>query len=216
MAETNQVSHAHQFDDIEQQHDADNLGMWVFLATEVLFFGTLFLCYSIYRHAYPEGFGAASRFMDVSLGGINTAVLLGSSLTVALAVHAAKRGDRKRLTAFLFATIFLGVAFLVIKGIEYSHKFADHLVPGFDFQYAGPQPGAAQIYFILYFVMTGLHALHLLIGVGLMTVLAVGASRNRYGPEYYAPVEVSGLYWHFVDVVWIFLYPMIYLIHVYR
>ncbi|HTR81741.1 MAG TPA: cytochrome c oxidase subunit 3 family protein [Bacteroidota bacterium] len=216
MADHSQAAHAHQFDDIKQQHEADSLGMWVFLTTEILFFGALFLCYGIYRHAYPDAFASASHYMDVILGGINTAVLLGSSLTVVLAVHAAQHGERKRLLVFLVMTIVLGCVFLGIKGLEYSHKFAEHLVPGVDFQYAGPQPGAAEIYFVLYFVMTGIHALHLLIGIGIMTWLAVGASRNRYGPDYYAPVEVSGLYWHFVDIIWIFLYPMIYLIHVYR
>jgi cytochrome c oxidase subunit 3 len=154
--------------------------------------------------------------MDVILGGINTAVLLGSSLTVVLAVHAAQHGQRNRLLAFLVITIVLGFVFLGIKGLEYSHKFAEHLVPGYDFQYKGPQPGAAAIYFVLYFVMTGIHALHLLIGICVMTVLAIGTVRNRFGPDYYAPVEVTGLYWHFVDIVWIFLYPMLYLIHVYR
>jgi cytochrome c oxidase subunit III len=216
MVDHSEVVHAHQFDDITQQHEADSLGMWVFLTTEILFFGALFLCYGIYRHAYPQAFASASHYMDVILGGINTAVLLASSLTVVLAVQSAQHGERKRLLIFLVLTIVLGLAFLTIKGIEYSHKFAEHLVPGIDFQYKGPQPGAAAIYFVLYFVMTGIHALHLLIGIGVMTVLAIGAAKNRFGPDYYAPVEVSGLYWHFVDIVWIFLYPMIYLIHVYR
>lgn len=210
------IPHAHQFDDIHQQHEADSLGMWVFLTTEILFFGALFLAYGIYRHAYPDAFAAASHYMDVILGGVNTAVLLGSSLTVVLAVHAAQHGERKRLVMFLVITIILGLAFLTIKGVEYSHKFAEHLVPGVDFHYTGPQPGHAEMYFILYFVMTGIHALHLLIGVGIMTALAIRAYKGRFGPDYYAPVEVSGLYWHFVDIVWIFLYPMIYLIHVYR
>ena len=208
--------HAHQFDDIHQQHEADSLGMWIFLTTEILFFGALFLSYGIYRHAYSDAFAAASHYMDVILGGINTAVLLGSSLTVVLAVHAAQHGDRRRLIICLVITIVLGLAFLTIKGVEYSHKFAEHLVPGVDYQYDGPQPGHAEIYFILYFVMTGVHALHLLIGVGVMTFMLIGAIRNRFGPEYFAPIEVSGLYWHFVDIVWIFLYPMIYLIHVYH
>lgn len=205
-----------QFDDLAQQHEVGTLGMWAFLVTEVLFFGGLFTAYLVYRSAYPSVFAEASHHMNVLLGGINTAVLLGSSLTMALAVRAAQTDDRRRLIRFLIFTILLGCVFLGIKAIEYGQKFHDHHVPGYDFVYEGPEATKAQIYFILYFVMTGVHALHLLIGVGVLTFMTVQAARNRFTAEYYSPIEVSGLYWHFVDIVWIFLYPLLYLINVHK
>lgn len=205
-----------QFEAMEQQLDASTLGMWVFLGTEILFFGGMFLAYIVYRHTYPEAFANGSHYMDILLGGANTAVLLGSSLTMALAVHAAQHDRQRRSVVMLVLTMLLGVAFLVVKGIEYSHKFEEHLVPGFDFALKGPDALHEELYFILYFTMTGIHAIHLLIGVGVVSVITYRASRGRYSSSYYGPVEVTGLYWHFVDVVWIFLYPLIYLIQVYK
>ncbi len=205
-----------QFDTMQQQRNASTLGIWVFLATEVLFFGGMFLAYTFYRASYPEAFAEASRAMSIPLGGINTAVLLTSSLTMALAVHSAQQGKRRRLILFLVATMILGLAFLGIKAIEYTRKFEEHLVPGVDFQFAGPDAQHAQIYFILYFLLTGFHALHLIIGVAVLSVISFFAARGSYSGHYYAPVEVSGLYWHFVDIVWIFLYPLIYLVRAYR
>ena len=207
---------AHQFETAAQQRNAATLGMWVFLATEVLFFGGMLLAYTVYRVTDGRAFADASRAQNILLGGINTAVLLTSSLTMALAVQAAAGGRRRRSALMLSLTMVLGAAFLAIKGVEYSQKFAEHLVPGVDFRYAGPDAGAAQIYFILYFLLTGFHALHLTIGIGVIAVLTWRAARGRYSAAYSTPVEVAGLYWHFVDIVWIFLYPLIYLIRVYR
>ncbi len=210
------IAVAGQFDDMEQQREASTLGMWVFLATEVLFFGGMFTGYLVYRTLYPNAFAEASHAMNVVLGGINTAVLLCSSLTMALAVYSARRNDRRKTILFLIATMLLGITFLCIKGVEYSQKFAEHLVPGVDFAYRGPNAANAEIYFVLYFLLTGFHALHLTIGVGVLTVITIMAYRRRFSSAYYSPVEVSGLYWHFVDIVWIFLYPLIYLIRLYR
>ena len=149
----------------------------------------------------------------MTLGAVNTGVLILSSLTMALAVHAAQIGRREALIIFLVATIFLGSVFLGIKAVEYGHKFEEHLIPGPHFQWedaALRRP--VQIFFLLYFFMTGMHALHMVIGVGLLTWLIVMAVKGRYGPRYYSPVENVGLYWHFVDIVWVFLFPLLYLI----
>jgi len=207
---------AHQFDDMAQQREASSLGMWVFLGTEILFFGGMFLAYIVYRSLYSQAFAEASHFMDLALGGINTAVLLTSSLTMALAVHAAQQGNKKRIIASLSATMLLGFAFLAIKAVEYAHKYEEHLVPGPNFHFPGPYADHAQIYFILYFIMTGFHALHLIIGIGILSVMMAFAIRGKFTSAYHSPIEVSGLYWHFVDIVWIFLYPLLYLIHAYK
>jgi cytochrome c oxidase subunit III len=202
----------HQFESLGQQKEASTLGMWVFLVTEILFFGGLFLAYTIYRWQYARGFALASHHMDILLGTVNTAVLICSSLTMAMAVHSAARGRRKPLMGYLVATIVLGAGFLGIKAVEYTEHIRHHLYPGPGFRYPGPDARSAEIFFSLYFAMTGLHALHMIIGIGLMTVLLVLARRGRFTPGYYAPVEISGLYWHFVDIVWIFLFPLLYLI----
>jgi cytochrome c oxidase subunit 3 len=202
----------HHFDSMEQQRDASSLGMWVFLVTEILFFGGLFLAYTVYRSRYPVAFAEASRHLDITLGTFNTAVLIISSLTMALAVYSAALGRRKAIILFLLATMALGGTFLGVKAVEYTHKFHDHLVPGAGFRFPGPDARPAEIFFSLYFTMTGLHAAHMIIGIGLLTVLVLRARKGRYGPGYYTPVEVSGLYWHFVDIVWIFLFPLLYLI----
>ncbi len=203
---------AHHFDNLAQQAEAATLGMWVFLLTEVLFFGGAFLVYTVYRHMYHNAFVAASHELDVTLGTINTAVLIGSSLTMALAVHAAQTGSKRLIQLFLIATIVLGCVFLGIKSVEYAHKFHEHHVPGASFQFEKEYIREAQIFFSLYFVMTGLHALHMIIGIGIMLVMLWQASRGRFSSEYYVPIEVTGLYWHFVDIVWIFLFPLLYLI----
>jgi cytochrome c oxidase subunit III len=203
---------AHQFDTLGQQREAATLGMWVFLVTEVLFFGGLFAAYTVYRSLYPEAFAAASHELDVTLGAINTAVLITSSLTMALAVHAAQIGQRRLLLLFLAATMVLGTAFLGIKSFEYYHKFVEHHVPGAAFQFEAEYARQAQIFFSLYFVMTGLHAVHMVIGLGIMAVMVWMSWRGRITPDYFNPIEVSGLYWHFVDIVWIFLFPLLYLV----
>jgi cytochrome c oxidase subunit 3 len=203
---------AHHFDNLAQQSEAATLGMWVFLVTEVLFYGGLFATYAVYRLSYPAACAAASHELDVTLGAINTAVLITSSLTMALAVHAAQTGARKLLMVLLVLTMILGAAFLGIKSVEYYHKFVEHHVPGPAFQFEKEHLHHTQIFFSLYFIMTGLHALHMVIGLGIMLVMLWLAWRGTITPEYYSPVEVSGLYWHFVDIVWIFLFPLLYLL----
>jgi cytochrome c oxidase subunit 3 len=203
---------AHHFDDLGQQSEAATLGMWVFLATEVLFFGGLFLTYTIYRGWYPEAFAFSSHELDVTLGTVNTVILIASSLTMALAVHAAQTGDRRRLLLFLALTMVLGAAFLGIKSVEYAEKFHQHHVPGPTFQFEPEYFRPAQIFFSLYFVMTGLHALHMIIGLGIMTWMLIWAWNGTITRDYSSPIEISGLYWHFVDIVWIFLFPLLYLL----
>jgi cytochrome c oxidase subunit 3 len=211
---------AHQFEDLAQQHDADTFGIWLFLVTEIMFFGGVFLGYAVLRWLYFAAFEGGSHLLDVRLGAINTVVLLGSSLTMALSVRSAQTGNRRALILFLTLTIILGGAFLGVKAYEYHQKFAEHIVPRLDWAPEGEvlarlAPGGlnhAQLYFFLYFAMTGLHALHMIIGMGLLLWLVRRARRGSFTPSYFAPVEVVGLYWHFVDIVWIFLFPLLYLI----
>jgi cytochrome c oxidase subunit 3 len=203
---------AHQFEDLDQQHDAATLGMWVFLVTEILFFGGLFLTYLVYRNWYPGAFAAASHEMVVWAGTLNTTVLITSSLTMALAVRAAQLGDRRSLILLLLATMALGCVFLGVKAFEYRTEFLEHHVPGPGFEFEAPYVRQAQIFFSLYFVMTGLHALHMIIGLGVLAVMLWWSIHGTITREYASPIEVSGLYWHFVDIVWIFLFPLLYLI----
>ena len=221
---------AHQFDDLAQQREASTLGMWAFLATEVMFFGGALAAYAVYRHAYPVGFALASREENWFVGAVNTAVLLCSSLSVALAVHAAQHGDNRRVVRWLFFTIALGLIFVTIKAFEYDHiidtghapwlrdfRFEPHAEAGaaaatHDPAHVAGVARAARMFFSFYFAMTGLHALHMFIGIGLMIWVIRLARRNRFSHEYYTPVEMTGLYWHFVDIVWIFLYPLLYLV----
>jgi cytochrome c oxidase subunit III len=203
----------HHFDDMEQQAEASTLGMWVFLVTEIMFFGGLFLAYAVYRSQYPTGFQEASAHLNVTLGAFNTAVLIFSSLTMAFAVRAAQTGEKPRSQIiWIVLTMILGATFLVVKYFEYKDKFTHHTVPGPSFVWDGQYPAAAEIFYSLYFCMTGLHALHMIIGLGIMTWLAIMAKKGTFNSTYYTPVEVSGLYWHFVDIVWIFLFPLLYLI----
>ena len=203
---------AHHFSSMEQQREAGTLGMWFFLVTEIMFFGGLFTTYMVYRTWHPAAFAAASHELDVPLGSINTIVLIGSSLTMALAVYSAQTGKRRAIVGFLSLTLLLGLVFLGIKFLEYYHKFEEHHIPGSSFVFPEPYRRDAQIFFSLYFGMTGLHALHMIIGAGILTVLIVKAWRGRFSPEYHSPVELSGLYWHFVDIIWIFLFPLLYLV----
>ncbi|MEO5930658.1 MAG: cytochrome c oxidase subunit 3 family protein [Candidatus Kapaibacterium sp.] len=216
MSDTHSSLVAHQFDDGVQQKQATTLGMWVFLITEIMFFGGLILAYTVYRVKYPEEFHHASKHLDYVMGTVNTCVLLCSSLTMAFAVHAAQEGKRKLTMIFIVVTMVLGAAFLGVKGWEYYTKYTDHLIPGPNYAINHLWEGAllpkTQIFFSLYFAMTGLHAFHMLIGLGLMTWLFVKTKRGRFSKEYYNPVEVCGLYWHFIDIVWIFLFPLLYLI----
>ncbi len=204
---------AHHFEDLEQQHEAAALGMWAFLATEVLVFGALFIGYASYRALYPDAFARASAHLNVWIAGSNTIILLASSLTMALAVYGAQVGRRGLLTACLVLTALLGTAFMVLKAVEYSLDYRDHLVPGLAFRTeAWEQPQQVQLFLLFYYIMTGLHALHLTIGIAVVAVVAVLAWLGRFTAQYYSPVEVTGLYWHFVDVIWIFLLPLLYLI----
>ncbi len=223
----------HHFDTMAQQREAATLGMWVFLLTEVLFFGGLFIAYTLYRMWYYEAFALASKSIEIVPGLINTVVLIGSSLTMALAVRAAQTNQRKATVNWLIGTIVLGSVFLGIKVDEYELKFEHLHVPGahFDFFHHSDEIGVpldppasgltmtrddlqrtTQIFFSLYFTMTGLHALHMIVGIGLMLVITWMAHKGRFDSSYYAPVEMAGLYWHFVDLVWIYLFPLLYLV----
>jgi len=231
----------HHFDTMSQQKEAAVVGMWVFLLTEILFFGGLFAAYMVYRIWYFDAFAEASRSLSLFWGGLNTAVLIGSSLTMAMAVRSAQTNKRSATVNWLVLTMILGAVFLGVKVIEYADKFEHHHVPGYNFQWAAAHeapaageagaPAAAageahreltlnadqlqlttQIYFSLYFTMTGLHAVHMIIGIGIMLVITWMAYKGRFDEQYYTPVEMAGLYWHFVDIVWIFLFPLLYLV----
>jgi cytochrome c oxidase subunit 3 len=224
----------HHFENMEQQRIAGTLGMWVFLVTEIMFFGGMFLAYTLYRNQYPAAFASASNHLDITLGAVNTAVLIVSSFTMACAVYCTQVGKRQIQILCLVLTILLGLTFLGIKAVEYHDKYTDRLIPGelitghrFNPEVAGPGeeldqhklhllPGATvnqvQMFYWIYFAMTGMHALHMVIGAGLMLVILYLSIKGRFSPEYHSPVEITGLYWHFVDIVWIFLFPLLYLL----
>jgi len=203
---------AHHFEDLEQQHESATLGMWAFLATEVMFFGGLFGGYAVYRHLFPGAFAAASQALDHVLGAWNTVILIGSSFTMVLAVRAAERGRSRAIAGWLGATLLLGGAFLAIKAFEYTDKWEHHLVPGPHFEFHGQAGGPEQLFFACYFAMTGLHAFHMVIGIALLAWLSLRALRGHFTAEHHPWIEMIGLYWHFVDLVWIFLFPLLYLI----
>jgi len=213
----------HHFDNMEQQKEASSLGMWIFLITEIMFFGGMFAAYLVYRHSYYDAFMWGSSSLDIKWGAINTVVLIVSSLTMALAVHAAQLGMRKMLMFFLVLTLVLGFVFLGIKSIEYKAKYDEHHIPhhGFNFEPVKLSDGSehrvdqshAQLFFSLYFALTGMHAMHMIIGAGLLSTLLYMAWKGKFSATYYTPVENIGLYWHFVDIVWIFLFPLLYLIN---
>ena len=224
----------HHFENMEQQREAGTLGMWVFLVTEIMFFGGMFLAYTLYRSKYPTAFASGSNHLDITLGAVNTGVLILSSFTMALAVYGTQVGKRRLQIFCLVLTIGLGLTFLGIKAVEYKDKYVDNLIPGtlipghpfhpavqvpgepFDEHKLHLLPGAevqnVEMFYWIYFAMTGMHAVHMVIGVGLLSFLLFFSARRRYGPEYYNPIEVTGLYWHFVDIVWIFLFPLLYLL----
>ncbi len=212
MSSAHSSSLAHQFDSTEQQKESATLGMWLFLVQEILFFGGLFMTYLLYRWRDPMAFAAGSHELDILLGGFNTVVLIGSSLTMAMAVHSAQTDKQKALVRWLVATGVLGFVFLVVKYFEYSAKWHHHLIPGPNFHFEGPVGARAQMFFSLYFAMTGMHALHMIIGIGILVWILRRSLRGEFGASYYNPVEIFGLYWHFVDIVWIFLFPLLYLI----
>jgi cytochrome c oxidase subunit 3 len=224
----------HHFENMEQQREAGTIGMWVFLVTEIMFFGGMFLAYTIYRWLFPASFASASNHLDITLGTVNTAVLIVSSFTMALAVYNTQIGKQRNQVICLVLTLLLGLTFLGIKGVEYHDKYEDSLVPGHlipsrpfgpavqeEGQPADPHklhllPGATvrqvEMFYWIYFAMTGMHALHMIIGAGLLIVLIYLSLKGRFDPEYHSPVEIVGLYWHFVDIIWIFLFPLLYLL----
>jgi cytochrome c oxidase subunit III len=232
-----------QFNTLEQQKDTASLGMWIFLVTELMFFGGIMLAYTINRHTYFHAFAFGSKTLSLPLGGTNTAVLIASSFTMAMAVWSSQAGKRKLIPIFLSLTILLGFIFFGIKYVEYAQKFHHHLVPGktFDINYCVDNPSKcedmsaeeiaterkeleeaeaadpdlnahAQLYYSAYFGMTGLHALHMVIGAGLLFWLLRASLAGRFTREWNTPVDIVGLYWHFVDIVWIYLFPLLYLI----
>jgi len=205
----------HHFADMEQQRESSEFGMWVFLITEIMFFGGMFAAYMIYRYLYYPSWAAGSEKMDFWYGTINTVVLICSSLTMALAVHSAQVGRRKLLVTLLIITMLFGVTFLVIKGVEYHGHWVKNEFPGAGFHVEDVDAAAAvhiELFFSLYWAMTGFHALHMLIGIGIVALITYFSWRGKYGPDYHNPVEITGLYWHFVDLIWIYLYPLLYLI----
>ena len=206
---------AEQFDEPRQQVEANLLGMWVFLATEVLMFGGLFLGYAVYRTQFGDVFAEASTHLRLPLSAANTVVLLTSGMTMSLADPAVQRGRRRRLLTLLAATMALGVLFLGIKGYEYALELHESLVPigGLPFHYPGAEPDKARIFFSFYFVMTGLHAIHMTVGLGVLAILAILAWRWRAPDRLARQVRITGMYWAFVDIVWLFIFSALYLLH---
>ena len=206
----------HHFEDLGQQHEASNLGMWFFVAQEILFFGGIFCAYFIYRSMYPAAWAAGAKLQHWEIGAANTIVLIGSSLTMALAVWGAQGAKRKFTTVMLVLTLILGGIFVGVKGYEYSEHIHHGQFPGSMFTYVHAADPALtkgiELFMTFYFTMTGLHALHMVIGAGLLLYFIRRTWRGDWGPEYYSPIEIMGLYWHFVDIVWIFLFPLLYLV----
>jgi cytochrome c oxidase subunit 3 len=211
---------AHHFDTPVQQFDTAKLGMWLFLAQEILFFSGLFIAYAVFRNWYPDAFSAGSHQLDRVMGGINTVVLLFSSLTVALAVRSAQLGRRAQTSLYLVATIVCAFGFLIIKYFEYSHKFHAGLLPGAHFKPLAEHlahgavtfPSHTSEFFSVYFMMTGVHGVHVLVGIGVLTWVLIRNQRGEFSAEYWTPVDLVALYWHLVDLVWIYLFPLLYLI----
>ena len=229
--------HAHHFQDAGQQKEASTLGMWLFLATEVMLFGGMFAGYFAYRHAYPHAWEMGSSMLYQWLGSVNTAVLLTSSLCVALAIHAAHGGNRKGIVRYLLLTILFGAMFLGIKAVEYTIDYKEHLIPWgthfephFTFKERANLPKEisqdparmeqltreVRLFMLFYFIMTLIHATHMVAGISVMGLLAWLSHRGRFSPHYYTPVEMAGLYWHFVDIVWVFLLPALYFVRPYH
>lgn len=203
---------AHHFKNAHHEFDSCKVGMWLFLLQEVMFFAPLFVAYAIFRALYPESFYEASLLLNWKLGALNTVVLITSSFTMALGVNAAQRGMHDKTVKYLALTIFFAIVFLVVKYFEYAHKIHDGLLPAGIFSYEGIVNQKTPLFFSIYFMMTGLHGIHILIGIGLLFWILIRAKRKEFGPQFFTPVELIGLYWHFVDLVWIYLFPLLYLI----
>ena len=211
--------HAHHFANAHEEFEASKQGMWLFMVTEVLMIGGLFVGYIILRSLYPEVFHQAHAALNVKLGALNTVVLITSSVTMLLGVTSAQRGQRSKSMGYLAMTFLLACAFLVVKYFEYSHKIHDGLLPGGFFNWESVKhhyptitDEKAPLFFSLYFVMTGIHGLHVVIGMGLIAWLMRRTARKEFSPEFYTPIELVGFYWHFVDLVWIYLFPLLYLV----
>ncbi len=202
---------AHHFDKADTQFDANKLGVWLFLTTEILLFGGLFCAFFIFREKYLPGFVEGHHHLDKIMGAINTCALIASSLTMALGVRAAQQSKKGATVAFLLMTLALAGVFLVIKYFEYAHKFHDGLLPGKYFTGHLVHP-AVPTFFSVYFMMTGIHGVHVVIGMGLITWVLLRARRGEFSSRYYWPVEGVGLYWHLVDLIWIYLFPLLYLV----
>jgi cytochrome c oxidase subunit III len=205
----------HHFDTLEQQHDANVVGMWTFLITEIMLFGGLFVAYTVFRVLYPQAWAEGSHHLNIFIGTTNTAVLILSSFTVVLAVHAVQTNQPRRATVFMIATIILGLVFLGFKGVEYYEHWVHHQIPGALFQYEGSNPELASrvhLFTFMYFMMTGTHALHMIIGISVVAYITVRIWRGKYHSRYFTPVELTGLYWHLIDIIWVFLFPLLYLI----
>jgi cytochrome c oxidase subunit 3 len=203
---------AHHFDTIEKQDHAVRLGMWLFLGTEVLLFAGLFLGYTVYRHFYHHTFHEASRTLDLSLGTLNTVVLITSSFTVAMAFWAVRKGKNRLCASMLAITILFALTFLGVKSVEYAHKFAEGALPGKFYHFKEVTGPGANLFYTVYFLATGLHAFHVIVGMSILGWVLVRTLKGHFSPTYYVPVELGGLYWHLVDLVWIFLFPLLYLI----
>ena len=212
MSSTHNKNLAHHFSTMDQQVDSAKLGMWLFLLTEILLFGGVFVAYAVFRTWHLDTFINAHKALNVTMGGVNTMVLIVSSLTVALAIRDIQLGKRKSCMINLGITIALAFVFLVIKYFEYAHKFHEGQLPGKFYIFTGIEGINPHIFFSIYFLLIGIHAFHILVGISLLTWILIRTKNNHFSPEYYVPVEVVGLYWHLVDLIWIFLFPLLYLI----
>ena len=211
MPESTTLELREQFANPEQQLETAKIGMWIFLVTEIMLFGGLFMAFTVYRMYYPQAFDVGSRGMSIVLGSVNTAVLICSSLAMAMADHSAENGNQRMLALFLILTMILGAVFLGIKFTEYYEHFQEHKVPGIWFEYSGSNPGQVQMFYVFYFLMTGLHAIHMTIGLCVLGFMLLRTIFGTFTAKYFTPIQLSGLYWHFVDIIWVFLYALFYL-----
>ncbi len=210
---TDNHHHSHHFDSAEHEYATSKEGIWLFLTSEILMFGGLFVGYIIYSNVYPQVFHEGAKHLDWRLGALNTIVLLTSSLTMVLGIHYSQHNDRKKAVFNLAVTILCGAIFMLVKYFEYTHKIHEGLLPGK--WYHGPVPeGISNIglYYSFYFMMTGLHGIHVLAGMGLILWVLLRAQKGEFNSHYYTPVEGVGLFWHLVDLIWIFLFPLLYLV----
>ncbi|MFH2050271.1 MAG: cytochrome c oxidase subunit 3 family protein [bacterium] len=216
MSDNHTIDHpehlAHHFHDSGQQSESAKMGMWIFLLTEILLFGGLFVAYTVYRVWNPDMFINAHKQLNVFMGGLNTVVLITSSITIALAIRSIQLDDRKNSIKLLIATLLLAGAFLVVKYFEYSHKFHLGQLPGEYYTFKGIEGTNPHVFFSVYFLMTGLHGIHVIAGIGVISWVLRKTIKGQFSSSYYTPMELSGLYWHLVDIIWIFLFPLLYLI----